>query len=167
MLDLLWLGLRLFYDKAKEDACKYDLRKERMELMQMDVWDGIEKQLEDQLAWLKISHNAYDVIVDWKGDPNKRITINRIWLRINRDFWNTGLSVEEYAKQYFRKMFDENPCGSPIWKGLGGQDKKYDFNLYDRNGNTYRVCGDNILLDRFIIYHNKERTTIFLEKPEN
>lgn len=159
MLDLIWLGMRLFYDKAKEDACKYDLRKENMELMQMDVWDGIEKQLEDYFKPSKWSCGSTFIYAKWKGDPNKRIKINRHWLRINRDFWKSGLSVEEYGKVYFKKFFAEHPR-------VDMQDTRNDFNLYDKNGDTYRVAGDNISRDRFDIYYNSDKTTIYLEEPK-
>lgn len=158
MLDILWLGMRLFYDKAKEDACKYDLRKENVELMQMDVWDGIEKQLEDYISSSKLSSNYTYIYAKWKGDPNKRIKINRVWLRINRDFGMSGLSVEEYGKVYFRKLYEEH-------SRIDMQDIRNDFNLYDKNGDAYNVVGDNISRDRFNIYHNSEKTTIYLEEP--
>lgn len=131
MLDWLFLGLKLLAEKNTQDLAKIQIKNEYREISKMDVWDGIETQLEEHLKFYnKEQYPWYKASVYWKGDQSKLIQINRIELQINRDYWDSGLSMEDFCKKYFKELQDKD-----IEYKYGGSTESYfDFNLYDQNG---------------------------------
>lgn len=103
----------------------------------MDLWDGIEFQINQQLKFYNREKcNWYEAGVYWKGDKNKLLRINRITMWINKEYYASGLSMDEFAKRYFRKLKKQHKPDDPFWKGALNE-SYYNITLYDDNGNPH------------------------------
>ena len=164
MFSLLYLGAKLLAEKGAENKAQYQIDKKHREIAQMDLWDGLEKQIIDRHNFyhpnLPVSEN-FKSGVYWRGDKNnwKEMTLKTV--RINREYHNSGLTQDEFLKKFFLEMYQ-----SYVDRSM----EKYFYNkqleLYDKYGNrveftaTKRSCQTAFLE---ITKNGKEYMTIPLE----
>ena len=125
--------------KPFEESAKYKAydREYHGMLAGMDLWSGIEYQINQQLKFYdREKCNWYEASVYWKGDKNKPLRMNRITMWINQEYYASGLSMEEFVKQYFNKLKKQHKYDDPFWR-VPFNESYYNIKLYDENGNPH------------------------------
>ena len=125
--------------KSATESASYKTyeRQYHNKLANMDLWDGIEYQIDKHLKFYnKEKCDWYKAGVYWKGDKNKYIQINRITMRINREYSNSGLTMEKFVKQYFRKLKRQHKFDDSFWN-VSFYESYYNIVLYDDDGNPH------------------------------
>lgn len=108
MLGMLLFGAALLNEKGKEASARAQIAKRDREIAAMDVWDGIEKQIKDHMAFYNREENKlYECGAYWKGDKSKWSTFSLMAVDDNREYWNSGLSADEFACRCFLKRYEE------------------------------------------------------------
>lgn len=112
-------------------------RQYHKELASMDLWDGIEAQVKKHLNFYdKNSCEWYEACVYWKGDKNKICRINMITVNINKEYYASGLSMDEFAKKYFTELKQKYKSNNQFWKNNFTESYR-NIQLYDINGNAH------------------------------
>lgn len=103
------LGGKFIKEKLAEISAQATVEQWNKEIAAMPVWDGVERQIREHNQFYGISQDWYKVGVRFGGDPNKWRNISLIDVQHNREFWSSGLTPANFAKEYFLKRYQENP----------------------------------------------------------
>lgn len=123
-----------FEKSSKHLAHKYDLLKK---YAKMDLWDGIEKQVIEQLKlYSSVEFKWYKCCAYWKGDINKSIIVNLIDIEINRKFLNSNLSMDEFAINYFIDLHNNHSENDCFWRSEINESYRH-IHLYDEASKLY------------------------------
>ena len=107
MFSLLYLGLKLFAEKGAENKAQYKIDKKYREIAKMELWEGMEKQIYDNLKYDKFATAFPDKeqIVYWGGNRNKSHMMSLRTIRANKKYHSSGLTETEFLKEYFLEEY--------------------------------------------------------------
>lgn len=145
---LLYLGGKLGKEKLSEISAQATVDRWKREIAAMPVWDSIERQIREHNQFYGISQDWYKVGVAFGGDPNKWRNISLMDVQRNREFWSSGLTPTNFAKQYFLKRYRENPN----WNDNYAEDVFRCLYLWDADGNEIRADVGNLYHGVFTLY---------------
>lgn len=161
MLGFLLFGAALLNEKGKEASARSQIARRDREISRMDVWDGIEKQVRDSLAFYdKYNYEWYECGAYWKGDKNKWHRYNLITINANKEYIKSGLSMEEYARKYFLRRYEEK--GNHLFVG-GWCDFYNRLELYDDDGNITEFS----ISTGYMEYRDKKFHPAFIIRSNN
>ena len=129
------LGGKFIKEKLAEISAQATVEQWNKEIAAMPVWDGVERQIREHNQFYGISQDWYKVGVRFGGDPNKWRNISLIDVQHNREFWSSGLTPANFAKEYFLKRYQENPH----WNDHYIEDVFRCLYLWDADGNEIRA----------------------------
>ena len=137
LIEWLVLASTLGREKVNEWKAARAVREEEQKVNAIpDIWDSLTYQVQRRMAFYGHPADWMEEFVEWTQDPRHSVKISLRTIEINRAFWQSGLSMEEFAERYFQQVQDElerkNGCRSPY---VGGWKWLYDrVILYDREG---------------------------------
>lgn len=109
-------------------------------LDKIDIWDGVEQQIFHKMNERGISHDKIYVkyFVRFGSETGKLLDINLNTVNINRQYWVSGLSANDFAKKYYSEC------------GIMTSPEKYksaqsDIYLYAKDG-SYQVFSKYFVL---------------------
>ncbi len=139
---------KLGKEKLSEISTRATVDRWNKEIAAMPVWDGIERQIREHNQFYGISQGWYKVGVAFGGDPDKWRNISLMDVQRNREFWSSGLTPAEFAKEYFLKRYQENLH----WNDHYTEDVFRCLYLWDADGNEIRVGVGNLYHGAFTLY---------------
>lgn len=105
--------LGLAKESIGESQCQRYLREEDRKIAAMDIWDGIAYQLASQFYPGK--YDWWSGGARWGGDNNKPLNISMHTVNVNKQFWDSGLTLEEFMKKYTIELLKEHPRDDYFW----------------------------------------------------
>ncbi len=138
ILELLVLASTFGREKVNEWKAARAVREEEQRVNDIpDIWDSLTYQVQRRMAFYGHTADWTEEFAEWTKPPRHSVKISLRTIELNREFWQSGLSMREFADQHFQKVQDELErkygCRSPY---VGGWKWLYDrVTLYDREGN--------------------------------
>lgn len=159
MLDLLYIGCKVLWEKWREKAAQEKIEQEFIELSKLDTWTGIEKQLKQHQEFYNSPYLWWKFGVYWNGDTSKFLQICMGTVQVNKEFQKSGLSVEDFCRVHYTKLFQEHPISDPYWSS-DFMEWERDIKLYEDYDKVIKVYPG--LNNSFVINKNGERIEIKL-----
>ena len=135
IFDLLFLGSALIKEKLSISSAQAMVEQKNRELVSMPVWDGAERQIMEYQQFHHKPWDWYKCDVKFGGDPTKWCKMSLQDVQRNRQFWGSGLSVADFAKEYYLQKYRENPD----WLKQYQEDVFRCLYLWDKDGNEIRI----------------------------
>lgn len=135
LLEALLLGV-IAGERMQQNAAARQVEAWDRELQRMEVWDGIEHQIKQHCSFYNkriVPQERY--FVYFGGDKSKCRYISMTDVTANRQYWQSGLSAEDYAIRHFLRKYEtgtEWEDNRQIYMPYYHTER--DLFLFDRNG---------------------------------
>lgn len=93
--------MKLAKEKLAEVNAKATIERWNRELREMPVWDSAERQIREYQEFHHKPWDWYKCDVKFGGDASKLRKMSLLDVERNCQFWDSGLSVEEFATVKF------------------------------------------------------------------